>query len=197
MTRSFADDETERFYTTGKSRRIPIEMHRRANMRLTQLNAATRIEDLRLPPSNRLEALRHDRLGQWSVCISDRYQVCFRFENGDAFDVEIVDYHEEGVVMMINSGLPAIHPGEFLAEILSELGLSQAQFARAIGVSPMRVSHVIHGTRPVTAELALRFGRALGQSPQYWLNLQAAYDLKGAEAAIGKQLQAVSELVSA
>jgi addiction module HigA family antidote len=88
-----------------------------------------------------------------------------------------------------------IHPGEFLAEILSELGVSQAQFARAIGVSPMRVSHVIHGTRPVTAELALLFGRALGQSPQYWLNLQAAYDLKGAEAAIGKQLQAIAQLV--
>jgi antitoxin HigA-1 len=96
---------------------------------------------------------------------------------------------------MITNGLPPIHPGEFLAEILSELGVSQAQFARAIGVSPMRVSHVIHGTRPVTAELALLFGRAFGQSPQYWLNLQAAYDLKGAEAAISKQLQAVSELV--
>ena len=68
---------------------------------------------------------------------------------------------------MINSGLLAIHPGEFLTEILGELSISQAQFARAIGVSPMRVSHVINGTRPVTAELALRFGRAFGQSPQY------------------------------
>ena len=62
---------------------------------------------------------------------------------------------------MIKSGLPPIHPGEFLAETLEELGLSQAQFARAIGVSPMRISHVINGTRPVTAELALLFGRAL------------------------------------
>jgi len=96
---------------------------------------------------------------------------------------------------MINCGLPSIHPGEFLAEILNELGVSQAQFARAIGVSPMRVSHVVHGTRPVTAELALLFGRALGQSPQYWLNLQATYDLKGAEVAISKQLQTVAQLV--
>ena len=60
---------------------------------LTQLNAATRVEDLRLPPSNRLEALRHDRVGQWSIRINDQWRVCFRFENGDAFDVEIVDYH--------------------------------------------------------------------------------------------------------
>ena len=75
--------------------------------------------------------------------------------------------------MVRTSGLAAIHPGEFLAEI----GVSQAAFARAIGVSPMRVSHVIGGSRPVTAELALLFGKGLDQSPEYWLNLQSAYDL--------------------
>jgi addiction module HigA family antidote len=95
---------------------------------------------------------------------------------------------------MIESGLTPIHPGDFLAETLHELGLSQAQFARVIGVSPMRVSHVIKHNRPVTAELALLFGRAFGQSPQYWLNLQDAYDLKQAEAAIGRRLLAVAEL---
>lgn len=98
---------------------------------------------------------------------------------------------------MNNSGLPPIHPGEFLAETLNELGISQAQFARAIGVSPMRVSHVVNRTRPVTAELALLFGRALGQSPQYWFNLQAAYDLKVTEAAINEQLQSVAALFPA
>lgn len=98
---------------------------------------------------------------------------------------------------MSKSGLPAIHPGEFLREILEERSISQAQFARAIGVSPMRISHVAKGARPVTAELALLFGRALGQSPQYWLNLQAAYDLKRAERDIGARLKAVAELESA
>jgi len=98
---------------------------------------------------------------------------------------------------MIKSGLPAIHPGEFLREILEDRGISQAQFARAIGMAPMRVSHVVKGTRPVTAELALLFGRALGQSPQYWLNLQAAHDLKLAEREIGARLKAVSEFESA
>jgi len=78
---------------------------------------------------------------------------------------------------MRESGLAAIHPGEFLAEILDELHVSQAAFARAVDVSAMRVSHVIKGARPVTAELALKIGKALGQSPEYWLNLQAAYDL--------------------
>jgi len=57
------------------------------------LNAANRIEDLRSPPSNRLEALKHDRAGQWSIGVNDQWRVCFRFENGDVFDVQIVDYH--------------------------------------------------------------------------------------------------------
>jgi proteic killer suppression protein len=93
MIRSFADGETERFYTTGRSRRLPAEIRKRAAMRLIQLNAATRVEDLRLPPSNRLEALKHDRAGQWSIRVNDQWRVCFRFAGGDAFDVAIVDYH--------------------------------------------------------------------------------------------------------
>ena len=96
-----------------------------------------------------------------------------------------------------NSTLAPIHPCTVLIESLHEIGISQAEFARAIGVSPMRVSHVVNDTRPVTAELALLFGRALGQSPQYWLNLQADYDLKTAEMAIGKQLLAVAQLAPA
>ena len=98
---------------------------------------------------------------------------------------------------MANQRLPAIHPGEFLAETLKELGVSQAAFARAVGVSPMRISHVLKGTRPVTAELALLFGRAFDQSPQYWLNLQADHDLKTAEASIGPRLRAVHSVTDA
>lgn len=93
MIRSFADAETERFFLTGTSRRIPPEIALRAAMRLGQLDAATRIEDLRLPPSNRLEALKGDRMGQWSMRVNDRWRICFRFSKGDAFDVAIVDYH--------------------------------------------------------------------------------------------------------
>lgn len=98
---------------------------------------------------------------------------------------------------MTVNGLPAIHPGEFLKEALDELGLTQAQFARAIGVSAMRISHVINGSRPVTAELALLFGRAFKQAPQYWLNLQAAHDLKTAQRSLGAQLRGVRPLAHA
>lgn len=93
MIQTFANPETERFFATGKSRRLPPEIIKRAAMRLIQLDGATRIEDLRFPPSNRLEALAQDRAGQWSIRINDQWRVCFRFESGDAYDVEIVDYH--------------------------------------------------------------------------------------------------------
>ena len=95
------------------------------------------------------------------------------------------------------NGLPAIHPGEFLRETLDDLGLTQAAFASALGISPMRVSHLLKGDRPITAELALRLGRALSQTPQYWMNLQTTYDLKMAEAALKDSLQAVRELAAA
>ena len=93
MIQTFASPETERFFATGKSRRLPPEIHKRAAMRLMQLDGAARIEDLRLPPSNRLETLAYDRAGQWSMRINEQWRVCFRFKNGDAYDVEIVDYH--------------------------------------------------------------------------------------------------------
>jgi len=93
------------------------------------------------------------------------------------------------------NALPPVHPGEFLKEILDELGISQAVFARAIGLSAMRISHVVKGKRPVTAEMALLFGKAFGQTPQYWINLQAAYDLKTAEKVIGnRRLAQIHEL---
>jgi toxin HigB-1 len=92
MIRSFADPETERFFLTGKSRRVPPDLNRRATMRLIQLNAANAIDDLRLPPGNQLEAMKGNRAGQHSIRINRQWR-CFRFLDGDAFDVEIVDYH--------------------------------------------------------------------------------------------------------
>ena len=92
MIRSFADNDTGRFYAGQAVRRFPSEIRVRAANRLIQLNAATDVEDLRMPPSNRLEALKGTRKGQWSIRINDQWRVCFRFEKSDAYDVEIVDY---------------------------------------------------------------------------------------------------------
>jgi len=98
---------------------------------------------------------------------------------------------------MAKKTLLAIHPGEFLAETLQELGIAQAAFARTIGVSPTRISHVVKETRPMAAELALLFGRTFDQSPQYWLNFQADHDLKTTEASIGPRLRATHSVTHA
>jgi len=93
MIKSFACRETEKVFNRDNSRKLPRVIQPRALMRLMQIEAATCVEDLRLPPSNRLESLKHDRKGQWSVRVNDQWRICFRFEASDAFDVEIVDYH--------------------------------------------------------------------------------------------------------
>ena len=74
-------------------------------------------------------------------------------------------------------GTDPIHPGEHLAEILDELGISQYRLAKAIGVSPRRINEIVHGRRSVTADSAVRIGQALGMTPEFWINLQGLYDL--------------------
>ena len=87
-----------------------------------------------------------------------------------------------------------IHPGEHLAEILGELGISQYRLAKTIGVPPRRINEIVHRRRSVTADTALRIGRALGMTPQFWLNLQGMYDLDVTSASVDlgdiKQLDA-------
>ncbi len=94
MIRSFGDDETERFFKTGTSRRWPQDILKRVTMRLQQLDAATRLEDLRLPRSNRLEALKGGLAGKHSIRVNDGWRICFRFSNGDMFDVEVSKHYE-------------------------------------------------------------------------------------------------------
>jgi addiction module HigA family antidote len=89
---------------------------------------------------------------------------------------------------MAKTRIAPVHPGIYLKELLEELELSQYRLARDIGVPAMRISHIVHGTRPVTAELALRLGRYFGQSPRYWLNLQSRYDMDVTEDEIGKRV---------
>ncbi len=88
-----------------------------------------------------------------------------------------------------------IHPGEHLAEMLDELGISRYRLARAIDVPPRRINDIVRGRRSVTADTALRIGQALGMTPEFWLNLQRMYDLDPARAAA--DLSAIKPLVAA
>ena len=93
MIRTFADAGTARIWNEEGSRRLPPAIQQRALNKLALLNRARRLDDLGVPPGNRLEALRGDRQGQYAVRINDQWRLCFRWESGDAYDVEICDYH--------------------------------------------------------------------------------------------------------
>jgi proteic killer suppression protein len=93
MIASFRDKETEKLWQSGKTRRLPAGLQRRAFKKLAILNAAVTLDNLKVPPANQLEALRGGRAGQHSIRVNDQYRVCFVWRDGNAFEVEIVDYH--------------------------------------------------------------------------------------------------------
>jgi toxin HigB-1 len=93
MIVSFADRETARIWAGERSRRLPPEIQPAALRKLRLVHAAGRLEDLRVPPGNRLEALAGNRAGRHSIRINDQWRICFRWVEGGAEDVEIVDYH--------------------------------------------------------------------------------------------------------
>jgi len=93
MIKTFANNETQKLFVTGKSKRIPSDLLRRAIRHLEFIHYANDINDLLVPPSNRLHALKGNRKGQHSILINDQWRICFRFIEGDAYDVELTDYH--------------------------------------------------------------------------------------------------------
>jgi proteic killer suppression protein len=93
MIRTFADKHTERVWRGDRVARLPADVQRVGRRKLRMLNNARDLHDLRVPPGNRLEPLHRDRAGQHSIRINDQWRVCFRWRDGDAYDVEIVDYH--------------------------------------------------------------------------------------------------------
>ena len=93
MILSFKDRETERIWSGIRSRKFPPDIQDKALVKLRMLNQARRIEDLRIPPGNRLEALKGDRKGRYSIRVNDQWRICFRWNDGGPSDVEISDYH--------------------------------------------------------------------------------------------------------
>jgi proteic killer suppression protein len=93
MIKSFKDAETEKVFSRQLSRRLPMDIQQTALRKLRMLNNAVSLDDLRIPPANRLERLSGDRAGQYSIRINDQWRICFEWREGDAFRVEIADYH--------------------------------------------------------------------------------------------------------
>ena len=93
MILTFADRTTEDFFVTGSSRRLPPELLKRALRKLEYIHHAAALDDLRSPPGNRLHALAGSRAGQHAIAVNEQWRTCFRFVDGDAYDVELTDYH--------------------------------------------------------------------------------------------------------
>jgi len=93
MIKTFANKRTQEVYIKGKSKRFPPDVAPRAARKLEYVNLAEQLEDLQVPPGNRLHALSGNRQGQYAIAINDQWRICFRFEDGDAYDVEVCDYH--------------------------------------------------------------------------------------------------------
>jgi toxin HigB-1 len=93
MIRNFKDKETQKVFERERSRKLPSDIQQVALRKLRMLNRAETLQDLRVPPANRLERLAGDREGQYSIRVNDQWRVCFVWQDGDALDVEIVDYH--------------------------------------------------------------------------------------------------------
>lgn len=93
MIKSFADKETRKLWEGQKSKSVPLHLREKAEAKMTSVDIATNVDELRVPPSNHLHKLSGDREGQRAINITDKYRVCFVFEGGDAYEVEIVDYH--------------------------------------------------------------------------------------------------------
>jgi toxin HigB-1 len=93
MIKGFADKETERLWKGRRSKAVPEQLREKAVAKLLSVDIANNVQELEVPPSNRLHKLGGDRQGQWSISINMQYRVCFRFEGGDAYEVEVTDYH--------------------------------------------------------------------------------------------------------
>ena len=93
MIKTFADKRTKELYEGGRSKRFPPGIWERALRKLEYLDLATSVTDLKVPPSNRLHKLERDRAGQHSISVNDQWRICFRFDDGDVYDVEMTDYH--------------------------------------------------------------------------------------------------------
>lgn len=94
MIENFKDKESEKIFNREISRKLPPDIQRTAMRKLWMLDAATSINDLKIPPSNHLEQLKGDRKGQYSIRINDKWRICFTWKNGEADEVEIINYHK-------------------------------------------------------------------------------------------------------
>jgi addiction module HigA family antidote len=190
--KSFKCKDTRALFEGRRVRRW-VNIERVALRKLSQLDWSAVLDDLKIPPGNRLESLKNDRQGQHSIRINEQWRLCFIWTADGAAEVEIVDYHERSSAM--RTVLP-VSPGEMLEEeFLKPLGLTKYRLAKDIGVPPQRIGDIVAGKRAVTADTDLRLCRYFGLSDGWWLRGQASYDTALAREAMQDELARIPRCV--
>jgi len=202
MIKSFADRRTQALYVAGRAKRFPPELAARATRKLEYVDLATSLDDLKVPPGNRLHTLKTDRKGQHAIAINDRWRICFRFMNGDAYDVEVCDHHqpipEDAPMSIPNTRARTqrpVHPDAMLRDdFLPDYALTVGGVAAALWVSRQSINELLRERRAVSPEMALRLSRLFGNAPEFWLNGQRAVDLWDAAHAIEADMARITPL---
>jgi len=204
VIKSFADKKTAEIWSTGKAHGSPLAAV--ARRKLSMVDAALELDDLRTPPGNRLEKLKGGRQGQHRIRINDQYRICFIWRGHDAHDVEITDYQQAFEVMkymaresIVRKGTPnwRVHPGAILREeFLKPLGMSPYELAKRLRVPVPRVNDIVLERRGISADTAVRLSRFFGTADQFWLSLQAAYEIGGVKAELGEEIALIKPRAS-
>ena len=190
MIRSFRDKTTEAVFYGDIPKGFPPDLVKVARRKLRYLNAAGGLGDLRSPPGNHLEALAGDRKGQHSIRINDQFRVCLSGRRRARRTPKSWTITSEDAIMA--KKLKPMHPGEVLREeFLIPLKLSAGALAKACGLPRTRIERIASEQTGITADTALRLGKALGTTTQLWLNLQNDYDVEIAKRELGKALDRI------
>ena len=177
MIKAFKDKEAKKIFTGQFSKKLPQDIQRKARMKLRMLDATTCLNDLLIPPANRLEELKGNRKGQHSIRINKQYS---GLSLGNTMN-----------------RISNIHPGEVLfEEFLEPLNISQNKLARTMAVPPRRINEIVLGKRSVTADTAIRLGKAFGMSAQFWINLQSVYDIEKVKLIKEAEFDAIEKIVA-
>jgi len=188
MIKSFRCRDTQALFEGQHPRRF-LAIETQAQRKLIMLDSAMDIRDLKNPPDNHLEKLSGDRGGQWNSRINDQWRICFAWQNSDSHHVEIVDYHYSRSFAMTRNGMRPIHPGEILREeFLNPLGMTAHALAVLLKVPATRINDIVRERRTISPDTALRLARYFDTTPEFWLALQSAYDLRVAEQESGEMV---------
>lgn len=181
VIRSFGSKDTEKIWNEQYVKGVDRDLQRAALRKLEILHAARDVEDLRVPPGNRLEKLSGDRKGQRGASASNGEREEPRMSNSSTItDAGLIE---------------PIHPGEVLMQDFIEgFGITQNRLAVAIGVPPRRINEIVHGKRGISADTAIRLARYFGTSEEFWMNLQSHYELRVERRALQQTLESITPL---